>query len=167
MKAAGKGVFQAVPAGVVGELAGPEKWTTEQEVELFTEVARESGRKCTFTLVQVPSKPEQWRNCLDLVERANAEGLWVQPQIPSRPIGFVTSIDSYHMFMRRRTYLGLERLPLKERLAEMRKPEVKAAILTDEDVPPDQPGVMANIYGLMAFAAGAMYPLECPVNYET
>ena len=166
MKAAGKGVFQAVPAGVVGELAGPEKWTTEQEVELFTEVARESGRKCTFTLVQVPSKPEQWRNCLDLVERANAEGLWVQPQIPSRPIGFVTSIDSYHTFMRRKTYLGLEHLPLKERLAEMRKPEVKAAILTDEDVPPDQPGVMANIYGLMAFAAGAMYPLECPVNYE-
>ena len=43
LKAAGRGVFQAVPAGVVGDLAGPERWTTEQEVELFAEVARESG----------------------------------------------------------------------------------------------------------------------------
>jgi N-acyl-D-amino-acid deacylase len=38
MKRANKGVFQAVPAGVVGALAGPEKYTTEQEVELFAEV---------------------------------------------------------------------------------------------------------------------------------
>ena len=166
MKAAGKGVFQAVPAGVVGELAGPEKWTTEQEVELFAEVAKESGRKCTFTLIQSAGKPDQWRNCLEIVERANADGLSLTPQIATRPIGFVTSIDSYHMFMRRKTYLTFEHLPLAARLAEMRKPEVKAAILTDEDVPPEQLGVMANVYGLMAMAAGAMYPLECPVNYE-
>ena len=166
MKAAGKGVFQAVPAGVVGELAGPEKWTTEQEVELFAEVARESGRKCTFTLIQSTGQPNQWRSCLDIVERANAEGLSLTPQIATRPIGFVTSIDAYHMFMRRRTYLGLAHLPLAERLAEMRKPEVKAAILADENVAPDQPGLMSNIYELMAMAAGAMYPLECPVNYE-
>lgn len=36
MRKAGKGVFQAVPAGIVGELGGPEKFTTEQEVELFS-----------------------------------------------------------------------------------------------------------------------------------
>ncbi len=64
MQAVGLGVFQAVPAGVVGDIAGPEKWTTEQEVELFAEVARASGRKCTFTLVQNGNRPEQWRNCL-------------------------------------------------------------------------------------------------------
>ena len=166
MKSAGKGVFQAVPAGVVGELAGPEKWTTEQEVELFAEVARESGRNCTFTLIQSTGKPDQWRECLHIVERANAEGLCLRPQIATRPIGFVTSIDAYHMFMRRKTYLTLEHLPLAERLAEMRKPEIKAAILSEEDTPPDQPGLMANIYGLMAMTAGAMYPLKCPVNYE-
>ena len=166
MKSAGKGVFQAVPAGVVGELAGPEKWTTEQEVELFAEVARESGRNCTFTLIQSTGKPDQWRECLNIVERVNAEGVCLRPQIATRPIGFVTSIDAYHMFMRRKTYLTLEHLPLAERLAEMRKPEIKAAILSEEDTPPDQPGLMANVYGLMAMTAGAMYPLECPVNYE-
>ena len=166
MKAAGKGVFQAVPAGVVGDIAGPEKWTTEQEVELFAEVTRASGRPCTFTLVQNGNRPDQWRNCLEIVERANAEGLRIRPQIASRPIGFVTSLQSYHMFMRRRTYLKLAGLPLEQRLAEMRKPEVKAAILADDDVPPDQPGVMANVYGLMAMAAPMMFPIELPINYE-
>ena len=165
-KAMGKGVFQAVPAGVVGDIAGPEKWTTEQEVELFADVARASGRPCTFTLAQNGSRPDQWRNCLEIVERANAEGLSVTPQIATRPIGFVTSLKSYHMFQRRETYLKLSELPFEDMLREMRKPEVKAAILADRDVPPDQPGVMANVFGLLAAAAPMMFPIELPINYE-
>ncbi|MEQ9003497.1 MAG: amidohydrolase family protein [Pseudomonadales bacterium] len=166
MKRAGKGVFQAVPAGVVGDIAGPERWTTEQEVELFAEIARASGRNCTFTLVQNGNRPEQWRNCLDIVERVNAEGLTLRPQITTRPIGLVTSLDSYHMFQRRETYLKIAHLPLAQRLAEMRKPEVRAAILNDRDVPPDQPGVMANVFGLLGMAAPGMFPIDMPINYE-
>lgn len=166
MKQAGKGVFQAVPAGVVGDIAGPEKWTTEQEVELFAEVARESGRSCTFTLVQNGNRPNQWRNCLAIVEKANAQGMTLRPQITTRPIGFVTSLKSYHMFQRRETYLKLANLPFKQLLAEMRKPEIKAAILADKDVPPDQQGAMANLYGLLAMAAPGMFPIDMPINYE-
>lgn len=166
MRAVGLGLFQAVPAGVVGDIAGPEKWTTEQEVELFAEVARASGRKCTFTLLQNGNRPDQWRNCLKIVEQANASGLSIRPQVASRPIGFVTSLRSYHMFQRRETYLKLAALPFAERLEQMRKPEVKAAILKDRDVPPDQLGVMANVYGLLAMAAPAMFPIEMPINYE-
>ena len=165
-KAMGSGVFQAVPAGVVGDIAGPEKWTTEQEVELFSEISKASGRPCTFTLVQNGNRPDQWRNCLNLVEQANNDGINITPQIATRPIGFVTSLRSYHMFQRRETYLKLAQLPFEQMLAEMRKPEVKAAILADKDVPPDQPGVMANVYGLMAMAAPGMFPIEMPINYE-
>lgn len=166
MKEAGKGVFQAVPAGVVGDIAGPEKWTTEQEVELFAEIAKASGRECTFTLVQNANRPDQWRNCLEIVERANAEGTVITPQIATRPIGFVTSLRSYHMFMRREAYLKIAALPFDEMLREMKKPEVKAAILASKDIPPDQPGVMAGVYGLMAMAAPNMFPIEMPINYE-
>lgn len=166
MKSVGKGVFQAVPAGVVGDLAGPEKWTTEQEVELFAEIARASGRKCTFTLAQNSNRPDQWRNCLNLVEEANASGAHIQPQIATRPIGFVTSLKSYHMFQRRETYLKLSELPHDALLAEMRKPEVKKAILADKDIVPDQPGTMANIYGLLGMAAPGMFPIDYPIDYE-
>nr|MCS5571800.1 amidohydrolase family protein [Pseudomonadales bacterium] len=163
--AMGKGVFQAVPAGVVGDIV-VEKWTTEQEVELFTEVARASGRPCTFTLAQNGNRPDQWRNCLDLVEQANAQGVSITPQIATRPIGFVTSLKSYHMFQRRETYLKLSQLPFDQMLVELRKPEIKAAILTDKDVPPDQPGVMANLYAGLGMMAPAMFPINLPINYE-
>lgn len=166
MKAAGKGIFQAVPAGVVGDMAGPEHWTTEQEVELFADIARESGRSCSFTLLQNGNRPDQWRNCLEIVERANAEGLMIKPQIATRPVGFVTSLKAYHMFQRRETYLKLVDLPFDQLLAEMKKPEVKAAIISDKDIAPDQPGTMANIYGLLAMAAPGMFPIELPINYE-
>ena len=166
MKQLDKGVFQAVPAGVVGEIAGPEKWTTEQEVELFADIARSSGRSCTFTLAQNGDHPQTWRNCLDIVEQAQAEGLNITPQIATRPIGFVTSLRAYHMFQRRETYLKLVGLPIEQQIAEMRKPEVKAAILSDADVPPEQVGTMANIYGLLGMAAPAMFPITMPIDYE-
>ena len=165
IRAAGRGLFQAVPAGVLGDMIA-EKWTTEQDVELFTEVARTCGVKATFTLAQNGSHPDQWRNCLNIVEEANRQGVLITPQIATRPIGFVTSLKSYHMFMRRETYLKIAGMPFGQMLAEMKKPEVKAAILADKDVPPDQPGVMANVYGFMAMAASVMFPIEFPINYE-
>jgi N-acyl-D-aspartate/D-glutamate deacylase len=166
MKKANKGVFQAVPAGVVGELAGPEKYTTEQEVELFAEIARASGRNCTFTLAQNGDRPDQWRNCMAIVEKANASGLMMRPQIATRPIGFVSSIKSYHMFMRRKTYLQYADLPHDEMMTQLRKPEVKAAILQDEDIAPDQPGTMASLYQMLGMTAGMMFPVDMPINYE-
>ena len=166
MKAAGSGVFQAVPAGVVGDLAGPEHQTTEQEVALFVDIAKASGCPVTFTLAQNFNRPDQWRACLDLVASACDQGLNVVPQIATRPIGFVTSLKSYHMFQRRRTYLALAALSFEDRLAAMRKPEVKAKILSDEDIKPELSGSMENIYGLLGMAAASMFPLEVPMNYE-
>jgi N-acyl-D-amino-acid deacylase len=158
----GKGVFQAVPAGAVSH----ERFTPEEEVELFTEIARISGRKCTFTLLQNSYEPDSWKNCLDIVARANMEGISITPQITTRPIGFVTGLQSYHMFMRRETYLKLIDLPFDKRLAEMKKPEVKAAILSDKDIPVDQRGTMANIFSLLGEVAPRMFPIEMPINYE-
>ncbi len=166
MRAAGRGVFQAVPAGVVGDLAGPEHQTTEQEVALFVDIAKASGCPVTFTLAQNFNRPDQWRACLDLVATACGQGLTVVPQIATRPIGFVTSLKSYHMFQRRRTYLELATLSFEDRLKALRKPEVKAKILADEDVKPELPGSMENIYGLLGMAAASMFPLEVPMNYE-
>ncbi|MEZ7964514.1 MAG: N-acyl-D-aspartate/D-glutamate deacylase [Candidatus Azotimanducaceae bacterium] len=166
MKAAGRGVFQAVPAGVVGDLAGPEHQTTEQEVALFVDIAEASGCPVTFTLAQNFNRPDQWRACLDLVAKACGQGLNVVPQIATRPIGFVTSLKSYHMFQRRRTYLELATLSFEDRLAALRKPEVKAKILADEDIKPALAGSMENIYGLLGMVATSMFPLEVPMNYE-
>lgn len=166
MEAAGRGVFQAVPAGVVGDLAGPEPQTSEQEVALFIEIAEATGCPVTFTLAQNFSRPDQWQACLDLVADACTRGHRIMPQIATRPIGFVTSLRSYHMFQRRKSYLALSHLPIDQLLEQMRRPEIKAQILSDEDVKPDLPGSMENIYGLLGMVAASMFPLSVPMNYE-
>ncbi|MDG2060634.1 MAG: amidohydrolase family protein [SAR86 cluster bacterium] len=165
IKSAGKGIFQAVPAGVVGDLV-EEKYTTEEEVELFTKIAAESQSAVTFTLAQNNVRPDQWRNCMEIVEQAKASGLEVTPQITTRPIGFVTSLKSYHMFQRRETFLRLTKLPFEEMFLEMKKPEIKKAILTDKDIDPELPGTMASINGLLGMAAPAMFPIDYPIDYE-
>jgi N-acyl-D-aspartate/D-glutamate deacylase len=48
----------------------------------------------------------------------------------------------------------------------MAKPEVKAAILSEADVPVAEAGSMANLYSLFQMAAPMMYPLADPVDYE-
>ena len=170
MRSVGKGVFEMIPAGTVGQLEslGGERTTQEAEHELMVRFAQRSGRPVTFTLVQSPDFPQDlWQDILARTERANADGLQLRPQVSSRPIGFLTGLSSYHAFMRMPTYLErLADLPLDERVAAMRDPEIKAALLSEKAVRPEAPGSMENVNGLFRRSAAVMYPLTDPVDYE-
>ncbi len=169
MRAAGRGVFEMIPSGTVGKLEGlgGEPFSPLEELDVMDMVSRASGRPVTFTLVQSPDYPaDMWRDILAEVLRLNAGGAQLYPQVSSRPIGLVTGLTGYHAFMRRPTYLRLADLPLADRVREMSRPEVKAAILSEADVRVDAPGSMANLYGLFQRAAPVIYPLADPVDYE-
>jgi len=169
MRRAGRGVFEMIPAGTVGKLEGlgGERTTPEAELTLMADFSRQSGRKVTFTLVQSPDyAPDTWQRLLEMVVTANQTGAQLFPQVPSRPIGLASGLSGYHAFQRRPTYMKLTHLSLAERAREMAKPEVKAAIMSEGDVPVDQPGSMANMYQLFQNAASFMYPLADPVDYE-
>ena len=170
MKRVGKGVFEMIPAGTVGELQslGGEKTTQEVEHDLMRRFSIESGRPVTFTLVQSPDyDPNLWRQILAMTAEANAAGAQMFPQVSSRPIGFLTGLSAYHAFMRKPTYLQhLAHLPLAERVAAMRSPEMKATLLEETSIRPDEPGSMENVHGLFTRAAAVMYPLSDPVDLE-
>lgn len=169
MGASGKGVFEMIPAGTVGKLdaLGGERTTPEAEFDLMDRFSRISGRPVTFTLVQSPDyPPDTWRHLLALTTEANASGSQLFPQVSSRPIGLATGLSGYHAFQRRPTYMRLAGLALHERVKEMAKPEVKAAILSEADVAVAEPGSMANIFNLFLMAAPVIYPLADPVDYE-
>ena len=169
MGATGKGVFEMIPAGTVGKLdaLGGERTTPEAEFDLMDRFSRVSGRPVTFTLVQSPDyPPDTWRRLLALTTEANASGSQLFPQVSSRPIGLATGLSGYHAFQRRPTYMRLAGLALHERVKEMAKPEVKAAILSETDVAVAEPGSMANIFNLFLMAAPVIYPLADPVDYE-
>ena len=168
MKAAGKGVFELIPSGTVGKLEalGGEPFSPLEELQLMDQVSRESGRPVTFTLTNPLDYPDMYREMLAQTLEMNASGSQLYPQVSSRPIGLVTGLSGYHAFFRRPTYMRLAGLPLAERVKEMAKPEVKAAILGEPDVLVDEPGSMANLYVLFQNAAPVIYPLADPVDYE-
>ena len=169
IKKAGKGVFELIPAGAVGdlEMMGGEQTTYEEEVELMARVSRHANCPVTFTLVQNADYTKLWKKVLETVEDYNNKGTRLHPQVASRPIGIVTSLLSYHMFQRRETYLKMAHLPFEELLAEMRKSEVRAAILSDNDVPHEYLGSMtAGVHMLLQASFERLYEMEDPVDYE-
>ncbi|MEP3226547.1 MAG: amidohydrolase family protein [Parasphingorhabdus sp.] len=165
-----KGVFEVIPSGTVGKLEhlGGEQARPDEEHELMTKISKNSGRPVTFTLIQTPEyEPDLWRKMLRLSKQANEEGAQMHPQVPSRIIGYLTGLSSYHPFMRKPTYLDkLAPLPLKERVAAMRDPKVKEALLTEKEIKHEAPGSMENISALLGRSAAILYPLGNPVDYE-
>lgn len=170
MKKLGKGVVEAISAGTVGKLEalGGERSEPEAELDLLRRISEESGRPVTFTLVETRDyDPTLWRTLLAQTRAANENGASLYPQVPSRIIGFIHGLSSYHVFMRRPTYVAkLAHLPLAERVAAMRDPEIKRQILSERDVPHEAPGSMQNVYGLFRQGVAALYPLSDPIDLE-
>jgi N-acyl-D-aspartate/D-glutamate deacylase len=167
MQRVGSGVFELIPASTIGKLEamGGEKKTLAEEFELIRKIGR-VGRPVTFTTLQIPDFPDDWQDFLKGSAEENAKGSNLRPQVASRPIGLVTSIQTYHMFSRRETYMKIAHLPLAERIREMSKSEVRSAILKDSDIPVDAPGAMANVHLLLGEVSPFLFPINSPIDYE-
>ncbi len=165
-----KGVFELIPAGTIGKLEslGGEKNTPQEEHKMMRNISVKSGRPVTFTLVENQEyEPDLWRKTLKMAKEANDNGAQLHPQVPSRLIGFLTGLSSYHPFMRKPTYLDkLANLPLSERVEAMRDPDIKAALLSEKPIRHEAPGSMENVSGQLGRGAALLYPLHDPVDYE-
>ncbi|MBL8558296.1 MAG: amidohydrolase family protein [Hyphomonadaceae bacterium] len=108
----------------------------DAEFAALTDIVRDGGGKGTFTLLQNDATPSLWRDVVSHLEAANAAGADITAQAIARPIGVLMGLDaSMHTFRFRPTYKAIAHLPLKDKVARLRDPEVKRAILseTDED----------------------------------
>ena len=115
----------------------------------------------------VARDPDLWRRQLELVEKVNATAPDVTAQVAARPGGMLIGAASYHASMRRPTYRRLEdSLPLDELLVELRKPEVKAAILAEADLPPDPHRQFEGLAETTPYLWGSVFPLGDPPDYE-
>jgi N-acyl-D-amino-acid deacylase len=168
LKTAGHGVFQMIPSSTLGsaEALGGEPHDLMSEVELMGRLSSTSGRPLTFTLFQVEEWRSRWHEVLDRVTALNGDGAALYPQVGARPTGIVISLSTYHSFMRRPTYLKLRDLPMAERLAAMRKPEVKAAILAEQSVSHELPGTMENGVAFAELNFAQTFALREAKDYE-
>jgi N-acyl-D-aspartate/D-glutamate deacylase len=102
---------------------------------------------------------------IDAAAAENERGGVVRPQVIARSVTVMTSLDAYHLFMLRPTYRKLATLPLAERVAAMRRPEVRAAILAEED-DRDAGGLSNGLVALFERALPLTFPLREPIDYE-
>jgi len=157
----GGGVFELAPAGAAGlDLVAPMK-----EVDWMRRLSAETGQPVTFAMLQVPAAPDLWKEQMEVSLAATAEGAQLHPQVAGRPFGVLIGFDTGHPFMLRPTYQALESLPIEERIVELRKPEVRDAILAEEN----GVGTGAIHEGIAMLAAGmldSLFVLGDPPDYE-
>ena len=168
MSRAGRGVFQAIPSSCIGELElfGGEPKSVLEEVQLFGEISRVSGRKLTYTHLQGDNGNDLWKDAFKAVELENSKGAQIFPQVPCRAVGFMSSLRTYHLFMRRKAYLEICHLPFDERVQEMQKPEVKAKILASDNIRHPNEGSMENVYEYFAMNLHLMFKMDNASDYE-
>ena len=148
----GKGVFQ-----IVEDIHMP-----GASLASMRAIAEAAGRPLTFSIGTGNTGPYHGPALLAELAQANADGVVMKGQIMPRGIGMILGFElTLNPFYTTSTYRALAALPLDARLAELRKPAVRAAILA-EPLDPDP----ALVLGRMVRDFETMFVLGTPPNYE-
>ena len=123
LSAAGKGTLQFVS----------DFNDADEEFAMLRRIVERSGRPLSFSLVQSPREPLQWRRLLELLSDANAAGLPMKAQVAGRPVGILFGFElTLNPFTHHPTYLELAGRPLAERVAVLADPEARARLLAEK-----------------------------------
>jgi N-acyl-D-aspartate/D-glutamate deacylase len=131
----------------------------EAEFALIRSMAEASGRPLSLTVLQkYGPRADDYRRLLELIAEAQADGVPMYGQVPSRPVGLIMSLDSrMHPFVASATYQKLEGLSRQEIAAELRDPELRATVVAETDAAQD--------YSPLTRFSDA-FPLTHPVRYD-
>ncbi|WP_046300658.1 amidohydrolase family protein [Mycobacterium sp. UM_Kg27] len=150
----GGGLIQFVPDLPEG--------TYQPVLQQVFDAATEAGLPVTFSLLIGNAGAPLWRDAMAMVEKANRSGAAITAQIFPRPIGLMVGLDlSIHPFVLYPSYQKIADLPLPERVAEMRKPEVRQQILSDHPTI-----VPTNPLAYLAQSWDWTFPLDDDPDYE-
>jgi N-acyl-D-aspartate/D-glutamate deacylase len=151
LRDAGAGVLQ-----VVSDFGEP-----AEEFGMLRRLVEHSGRPLSISLVQTDRGPMGYRFLLAAVADASRAGLPLKAQVCGRAIGLILGLEAtLNPFSRHAAYRALAALPFAERVARLRTPEVRAALLDEE---------LAKGRGFAAAVLGnydKMFPLTAVPDYE-
>lgn len=149
---AGGGLMQFIPDIPAGGY--------ENVLQKVFEAATDAGLPVTFSLTPGNGGDAVWTSAVNLIEKFNSAGADITAQVYPRPIGLVIGLElTANPFVLYPSYQEIADLPLSQRVAEMRKPEVRARILADK------PGE-GHPFMYLAQAWRWIFPLNDPPNYE-
>jgi N-acyl-D-amino-acid deacylase len=152
LKDCGAGILQ-----FVGDMSKPDEY-----FGMMRRLAEQSGRPLTFSLGTSNVGPFVWPDILKWVGEANDAGVSMHPQVMTRGIGLLLGHElTLNPFYMTDTYRALKDLPFEQRIAELRKPEIRARILSEQN--PSDP---KNMLGDSVRQFGTMFQLGDPPDYE-
>ncbi len=159
---AGGGLFEIAPQGLEFEAE-----VFLGEVDLLSRIALRTGLPVTFAMLQNERNPDSWRVALDKVDATNAAGGNMRPQIAARPFGMMIGWANNNPFTKRPTLVDLiSRLDGDALRAELRKPEIKAAILRETDLPSDPSIQFDGLGPFLQLMLDKIYSMGATPNYE-
>jgi N-acyl-D-aspartate/D-glutamate deacylase len=147
--------------GIYGLVSDWNNW--EEEMDWMKRLSIENN--CQINFVLFFREEEDWPRVkaqLDFVREAAREGAKLIPHVGARPVNILLSWDgTINPFSFHANYAALSVMESAQRLAELRKPEVRAAILAEE-LPLMGDDFMDTIIG----GYDKLYELGDPPNYE-
>ncbi|HEV8065882.1 MAG TPA: amidohydrolase family protein [Acidimicrobiales bacterium] len=148
---AGHGVFEVVSDTAEGG----------EERAWMVELSRRSGARVTYGLAQKPWDPTGYRSALADARALAADGVKITPQVSCRPTGLLFGLQSsLHPFITHEAYRQVADLPLAERVAALKDPELRQRLLDDG------PGTDNMIALALMSRWEQMFPLGDPPDYE-
>jgi N-acyl-D-aspartate/D-glutamate deacylase len=148
----GRGVLEAAPR--YNEEEGNAS-RVDEEVGWMAELSRTTGRPFSFNLQQISSLGTHYRDVIALAEQANASGAQLRPQITPRSVGVLFSFAANTLLDNLAAYQPIKRLDLAGRLAAIRDPQVRAALVGEGSRLPVEP-----------YTRMFLMPADAPVSYD-
>ena len=149
----GKGVLQVVSDFI----------DVDGEFEILHSMAERSGRPISISVAQSPVKPELWRDLLDRMEASTRAGVTMRGQVAARAIGILLGFEAtLNPFMLAPAWKALAGLPMPERVARLRRDDVRRSLV--EHMASDPRGSVTS--GRLISRFEMMFPLGDPPVYE-
>jgi N-acyl-D-aspartate/D-glutamate deacylase len=102
------------------------------ETEWMMELARETRRPVLFNLQQIDQAPDLWKSLVARLDEARAQGVPLVGSIPGRPAGVLYGWRaSSHPFHFHAAWRDTAALPIEQRIARLRDPQVRAQLLAE------------------------------------
>jgi len=163
---AGGGIFEVAPEVLP---TGGEQPTMSMADELvwMGDIALRTGLKVSYLLLQYGTVPDQWRESLAYSQKIVEQGGYLRPQVAARAFGMMIGWQGYHPFGKRPTYLRLATMLKGDALfAELARPEVRDAILSETDEPADPALPFDGIGQFLQMALDQLYVIGRECDYE-
>jgi N-acyl-D-aspartate/D-glutamate deacylase len=131
----------------------------DSEFALLRAMSEESGRPMSITTIQLGMHQRgHYQRLLESIEKAVADGVPLRGQVAARPVGLIMSLEGrIHPLVAANAYRAIAGLPPNERLAQLKRPEIRAAIVDELTASPATAGPFADWSNC--------FPLGQPANY--